>query len=155
MFSKEKLRTPLKMILGVLVVITTVAVVAHASIVTFTPHAAKFTYSLSPGSASSAVLIPGANQPTLVMGDQLTVGYRGIGQVSLLRVQGQFLEWVGLESPYSAAVTSGYGSTFGQHIVYIDWVHNVDIEVVDADHIRVHNSSTSTITATGNVKLIW
>jgi hypothetical protein len=75
------------------------------------------------------------------MGQQNALGFRGVGQVTLLWVPGEFLEWVGLESPFAAAITSGFGSTPGQHIVFIDYGHQVDIQVNSADTFVVHNGS--------------
>jgi hypothetical protein len=87
------------------------------------------------------------------MGTQTANGFRGVGQVSMLHIPGQFLEWVGLESAPLAKITSNYSSTFGTHIVYLDWDASVDLQVFNPDSFVVHNGSIST--ATGNVTLIW
>ena len=73
--------------------------------------------------------------------------------MSLQHIPSDFIEWVGLESPSNAAITSGASATLGVHIVYIDLGHLVDIQVASADTIRVHNGSAAT--QTGNVTLIW
>jgi hypothetical protein len=64
------------------------------------------------------------------------------------------MTWVGLESPGGGAITSGGSGTAGTHIVYINGLHSVDIQVASADMIRVHNGN-GTNSAAGNVTLIW
>jgi len=63
------------------------------------------------------------------------------------------MEWVSLESLSGAAITSGFNTTAGTHIVYIEINHQVDIQVASADTIRVHNGSAGTRAV--NVTLIW
>ena len=41
----------------------------------------------------------------------------------------------------------------GTHIVYLDFSHQVDIQVASADTFVVHNASSGT--RTGNVTVIW
>jgi hypothetical protein len=41
----------------------------------------------------------------------------------------------------------------GTHIVWINFDHDVDIQVASADTIQIHNSFGSTLA--GNVTLIW
>jgi hypothetical protein len=140
------------LILAAVVATLTLSVVVHATQVITTPNAAFFTYSLAPG-ANSAPVTPVANQSVLVMGVQTASGYRGTGHVTLLHVPSSFLEWVGLESPSGAAITSGFSGTAGTHIVFLDFIHSVDIQVNTPDTFRIHNANT--ITMTGNVTLIW
>lgn len=139
------------LLIGVVATLT-LAVVAHATQVITTPNAAIFGYSLAAGTNSVAIT-PVANQSVLVMGVQTAVGFRGTGHVTLLRVPGSFLERVGLEAPAAAAITSGFSSSAGTHIVFLDFSHQVDIRVNTADTFVVHNGSAST--RTGNVTLIW
>jgi hypothetical protein len=87
------------------------------------------------------------------MGQQNALGFRGVGQVTLLWVPGSFLEWVGLESPSGAAITSGYSSSPGTHIVFLDFAHQVDIQVNSADTFVVHNGSPQA--QYGSVTLLW
>jgi hypothetical protein len=116
------------------------------------PHAMVISYSLANG-ASSSPITPPADQPVLIMGIQDQGGFRGVGQVTLLRVAGQFLEWVGLESTAGAAITQGFSSTPGTHILYLDFGHSVDLRVNDTDSFVVHNASGGL--ASGTVTLIW
>jgi hypothetical protein len=117
------------------------------------PNEATFPYSLGANGNSAPIFVPVAFQPVQVMGVQNAIGVRGVGQVTLLRVPGSFLEWVGLESPSAAAITSGFSGTVGKHIVFIDFAHQVDIQVASPDSFRIHNASGGT--RFGNVTLIW
>ncbi len=134
-----------------------VAVVAlnigmHATQTITTPNASKVTYNLNAGASSTAVN-PAESVPVLVMGVQNNLGYRGVGQVSLLHVPSSFLEWTGIESPAAAAITSGFSGTAGTHIVYLDYSHLVDIQVASTDTFIIHNANT--IAMAGVVSLIW
>jgi hypothetical protein len=133
------------------VAIITSMVVANATQTITTPNAAFISFSLATG-ANSAAITPVTNKSVLVMGCCTGPGF-GVGHVSLQHIPSQFLVWVGLESPNSAAITSGSGSTAGTHIVFIDFAHHVDIQVASADTIRVHNGSANT--QAGNVTLVW
>ena len=88
---------------------------------------------------------------------QTTVNYRGAAHATVLRVVGSFVEWVGLESPSAAAsaVTSGYSGVTGTHILYCDYSHTADLEVLAPDTLRIHNSGASVNPAVGTVTLIW
>jgi hypothetical protein len=116
------------------------------------PTRKVFKYTLVAG-ASSKPITPPANQPVLVMGVQTTIGYRGVGQVSMLRISDSFLEWVGLESPATATITSGFSGAAGTHIVYLDYSGQVDLEVNDGNSFVVHNGASGT--RTGQVTLIY
>ena len=114
--------------LAVFVAASTLAVVANAAPTFLTPHKAYYSYSLTPGGYSSAIT-PASGTSVSVMGTQTANGFRGVGQVSMLHIPGQFLEWVGLESAPQTKITSNYSSTFGTHIVYLDWDGSVDLQV--------------------------
>jgi hypothetical protein len=132
------------------VVIVTSMVVANATQTITTPNAAFVSYSLAAG-ANSAPITPATNRSVLVMGICTTL--QGVGQVSLFHSPSVGMYWVGLESPSSAAITSGGSSIAGTHIVFIDNVHVVDIRVASADTILIHNGASST--RAGNVTLVW
>jgi hypothetical protein len=140
------------LMLAALVGTLTVAVAVQTTQVITTPNATFISYNLAAG-ANTGAITPVASQAVLVMGVQNTLGFRGVGHVTLLRVPSSFLEWVGLESPTPAAITSGFSGTPGTHIVYLDFSHQVDIEVNTTDSFRIHNGSTGQ--RTGNVTLIW
>jgi hypothetical protein len=116
------------------------------------PNQVDYGYTLA-GGANSAAITPITNQAVFVMGCQTTIGYRGIGSVTLLHVPSSFIEWVGLESPAGAAITQGFSGTAGTHILYLDYSHLVDVRVAGPDTILIHNGNS--ITQTGDLKLIW
>ena len=126
--------------------------VAEPALLLLYPNKSVFSYNLAPG-ANKLITPVAANVPVLVMGVCTSLADRGVGQVTLLHIASSFLEWTGLESPFSASITNGYSGTAGTHIVYIDYSHQVDIQVASPDTIRVHNGSGAL--RTGNVTLVW
>lgn len=140
------------LLVGAMVAAATIAVTVHAADAVTTPSKMILKYSLAPGANSTAVT-PVANVPVFVMGVQTTLGYRGVGQVSLLRISGSFLEWTGIESPALAVLTYGFSGTAGTHIVYLDFSHLVDIEVSTPNSFIIHNANS--INQTGQVTMIW
>ena len=140
------------MLVAAVVAIVTSAVVAETEETLFTPDKSVILYSLSAnGNTQGITLAP--FRPVLVMGCCTTHNFRGVGHVTLLDIPNSFIEWVGLESPSRASITQGFSSAAGTHIVYIDFGHQVDIEVNSADTIRVHNGAPAL--RSGNVTLIW
>ena len=136
--------------MATVVAIITSIVVANATQTITTPNAAFFSYSLAPG-ANSAAITPVTNRSVLVMGCCPFSG--GVGQVSLLHIPSTYIAWVGLESSGSATITQGATATAGTHILWIDLLHHVDIQVASADTIRIGNGATTA--RAGNVTLIW
>jgi len=130
----------------------TLVTVAHAVQVVSTPNASSIRYSLAPNTNSSAVT-PVSNQPVLVLGCQTNLNYRGVSQITLLRIPGSFLEWVGLESTAGAAITQGFSGTAGTHIVYLDYSHTVDIRVNTPDSFVIHNGNPNPMAV--SLTLIW
>ena len=147
----QKTSRPGVILLATVVAIITSMVVANATQTITTPNAAFISYSLAIGT-NSAAITPATNRSVLVMGCCINTDI-GVGQVSLLHIPSTTIEWVGLESPTGAAITSGHSSVAGTHIVYIDLGHLVDIQVASADTIRIHNGNTFTVA--GNVTLVW
>ncbi|MGO9057674.1 MAG: hypothetical protein ACLQU2_09870 [Candidatus Binataceae bacterium] len=143
-------------LLGAAVIATlTFAVVVHAAgfyVFVSAPQEFTFSYSLAPG-AKTGPVTPLAGIPNQIIGVDTTPGYRGVGEVSLLRIAGSFLEWTGLETPYGAAIASGFSGTVGTHIVFLDYSHKVQIEVNSPDSFVVHNTNTSGAIHTGVVDL--
>jgi len=149
----QKFSRPLVILLATVVAILTSIVVANATQTITTPNAAFISYNLTTGT-NSAAITPAGTRSVPVMGccsDQS--GDEGVGQVTLVRIPGAFLQWVGLESTFNASITQGVALTAGDHIVYIDRAHQVDIQLASADTIRVHNGTNGT--RAGNVTLIW
>jgi hypothetical protein len=142
----------LVIVLATVVLILTTMVVANASLTFTTPNAVKMSYSLAAGANSAAItLTPSTSMQ--VMGCSTTSGDLGVGQVSLLSITGTGIDWVGLNSTPSAAITQGLSAVANTHIVYIDASHQVDIRVASATTILVHNGAAAT--RAGSVTLIW
>jgi hypothetical protein len=148
----QKFSRPGVILLATVVAIITSVVVANATQTITTPNAAFISYNLA-GGANSAPITPATNKSVLVMGCCNTAGRQGVGQVSLLHLPSAGMEWVGLESYSGAAITQGATATVGDHIVYIDNFHELDIQVASADTIRIHNGDIAT--RAGNVTLVW
>ena len=140
------------------------AVTANAGDVTspnaggVTPHVATVanaisaSYFLGPGQTSASIFVP-SFVPVHLVGVQLTFNFRGVGEVALLSVSSFFLEWVGLESTAGAKITEGFSGVPGTHIVFLDFSHQVDVQVASPITIRIHNASTGT--RFGSVTLTW
>jgi len=142
------------MLLATVVAIITCLAVANATQTITTPNAAFISYNLVPG-AFSAAITPATDKSVQVMGCCTTAGDTGVGQVSLLHSSTSihFIEWVGLESPQTSTITNGDTAIAGTHIVYIDFLHNVEVQVASNDTIRVQNHAASP--RAGNVTLVW
>ena len=149
---REKFGRALAFLLAVLIAGLTGSVVVQATQTITTPNAAFVSYNLA-ANANSAAITPAANQSVLVMGVCNTLNFRGVGHVTMLRAPGSFLEWVGLESHAGAAITQGFSGVNGTHILYLDFSHQVDLEVNTTDSFRVHNGANAV--RAGNVTLIW
>jgi hypothetical protein len=140
------------LLLAAFVAVAALNIAMHATATVTVPNAAKVTYNLDAGASSSAVT-PAESVPVLVMGVQNNLGYRGVGFVTMLHVPSSFLEWTGIESPSGAAITSGFSSTAGTHVVYLDYSHLVDIQVASTDTFIIHNANS--IAMAGVVTLVW
>jgi hypothetical protein len=141
-------------VLAAIVVLITSVVLVNATTSLTVPNAATYPWTLPPG-GSFNVGVPALDRPVFLMGVCTTVGDRGIGQVSILRATAApgFLMWTGLESATPSGVTSGFSATPGTHIVYFDFAHTIDVQVLTATAFRVHNTGTSL--KTGAITMIW
>ena len=139
-------------LLGLAVLALTLLCAQRAYAVVLVPNALTSRFSLAPG-ADSAPITPPANQPVLVMGACTSLGFRGVGQVSLLRLPGEFLEWTGLHSADPASIASGGAAAAGTPIVAIDFSHEVFLQVHNPDSFHVHNGAGNV--RTGQVLMIW
>jgi hypothetical protein len=148
----ERIKTGGRLLTTALVAMLALIIVLHAGAITLTPNVALVPYTLAADSASGPLgLAP--NQGVLVIGTNTTSGDRGVGQVSMLHISGQFLEWVGLNSPHNGTIAQGFSGTPGTRIVQIDYSGTVFLQVYSADYFQVVN--TGTTTQTGNVLVIW
>jgi hypothetical protein len=139
-------------ILALVVVGLTLTCTARAVQNVLTPNASLVTYNLAAG-ANSGAITPPVYSPTLVMATCTTTGFRGIGHVTLMRVPGAFLEWVGLNSTAGATIAQGWSGAAGTHIVWIDFSHQVNLQVNTTDTFRVHNGAAAA--RGGYVTMIW
>jgi len=154
--STQKWSTRAGKLLAVGVILSTTIVLINATVTLSVPNAATYPYSLVAGGTFNVGVPTGAyDRPMLLMGTCTTVGVRGVGQVTMLRPSAAptFLEWTGLESISGSTITSGFSDVLGTHIVYLDFAHEVDIEVFNGSAFRVHNESSGT--RTGNITFIW
>lgn len=124
---------------------------SSGAIATLQSKTTTVNYTLDPG--ASLVITPPASVPVLLIGTCITPGDRGVGQVSLLRLPGQFLEWVGLNSPASGTISKGFSGIAGTRIIQIDFNGQVLLEVGPADTFRVRNASSGV--RTGSVTMIF
>jgi hypothetical protein len=152
MKKKSNIQRCGSLLLALVVATLTVAIMAKASQTVTVPNAATFTYNLAAG-ANSAPITPASNQAVFVMGTQTTIGYRGVAMATLLHIPAGFIEWVGLESPNGSAITQGFGGNAGVHIMYLDFSHQVEVQVASPDTIMIHNGAAQA--RTGNLELIW
>ena len=119
------------------------------------PTRRAFTYDLAPGAYSEPISLP-PHIPVRMAGTQLGEGTRGIGAVDIMSIpdqNGRFLEWVGLHSTGGASIAQGFSGTSGTVIVYIDFAHQVAIEVFSPTQVRVHNLTS--IRRFGDVSLTY
>src|SRR5438552_1912167 len=102
----QKFSRPGVILLATVVVIVTTMVVANATQSLTTPNAAFISYNLATNTDSAAIT-PAASRSVLVMGCCTTSPAQSVGQVSLFHIPSSGMVWVGLESPFGAAITSG------------------------------------------------
>ena len=117
---------------------------------TGTPTEITYHFDVPAGKTSGAITIP-ASVPVLVMWVNNQPGYRGVGQATMLRITGSFLEWVAYDSLSSGAtLDDGFSGTAGTHIEYMDYSQEVDLQVASPGTIKVvnNNSSATSITLT-------
>ena len=91
-------------------------------------------YTLKSGD-SKKIKLP-ANVPVLVIGANRTVGDFGVGQVTILGVPKQGLQWAGYDG---GGFTSGASATPDTHIIFLDTGGTVDLEVDSDTSILIHN----------------
>jgi hypothetical protein len=109
-------------------------------------------YSLAAG-ATKAIVLPAANTPIQVSCSQNNQGNVGVGQATINRSSTfDGLVWVGFDVA-TGQVTVGDSATAGTHIVWCDFLGEVDIEVLGATEIEVKNGSSGT--ASGVVMFVY
>jgi hypothetical protein len=131
----------------------TFAVAAHAVQSLTTANAFTLSYSLGSG-ANSTGITPPANLPVLVMGEETSAGDVGSSDMTVVNSVGQDNElvWSGLESD-GGGVTAGFSTAPNTHIIFIDFDHCVDLEVVNQTSFKVHNGCS--FARAGRVTEMW
>jgi hypothetical protein len=128
-----------------------IAVVARPA----TANEIQVDYNLAAGATSKPIAIPAFSTPVSVTCVQNGVGFRGVGQATVLRTAAapQFLEWVGMDIATSA-VSANFGNTAGMHIIYCDYTgKTVDMQVQSASSIQIVNTGSQT--ASGVINFVW
>ena len=115
-------------------------------------------YSLAPGTISNPINVPAVNTPITVTCAQNNGAFRGIGQMTLLRVGPPlFLEWVGIDTATNqgatSVVTHGFSGLGGIHMIYCDAASSVDIQVQSPTTIQVTNVNAAA--ASGVINFVW
>ena len=114
-------------------------------------------YNLAPGASSAQIIVPAINRPVSVTCSQNNGAFRGIGQMTLLRVApAAFLEWVGIDTATNQAVShvsADFSTIAGTHMIYCDSASSVDIQVFSAAAIQVKN--TNAAAASGVINFVW
>jgi hypothetical protein len=105
-------------------------------------------YTLKAGESKKINLPP--NIPVLVIGANRTVGDFGAGQITILSVPKQPLQWAGYDA---SGFVSGSSATPDTHIIFLDTASTVDLEVDSTTSIIIHNSGTDK--AQGEVTLTF
>jgi hypothetical protein len=100
-------------------------------------------YSLAAG-ASKTIAVPAQNTPIQISCTQNTIGNVGEGEAAIIRsTTDVLLDWVGIDYA-TGAVSRGFSSVAGTHIIYCDFSGNVAIEVASATGILIKNNYSST-----------
>jgi hypothetical protein len=149
---------PAKFILAVIVGALTLAVVGHATQTIVTSNSAVYTYSLVPGQTGENISPP-ADTPVWIIADQTgtVCGCDRVGSSLMTLVNSSVdgeLVWNGFESN-KGGLTAGFSNALATHIMFIDYLHTVDLEVNNGDSFHVANSSSSAYTANGSVTMDW
>lgn len=126
-------------------------VVDVLGIFTMPEHAApaviqSFNYSIAANIVSALPIAIPADRPVQIFSTDLTLGDRGVSQVTILQCCGtspQFLEWNGLNSPANSGITAGFSATAGTEILKLDFSGLMVLEVNDASSVRLHNKAAS------------
>lgn len=105
-------------------------------------------YTIDAGKTVTGIAIPVADRPIHMMVVCTMPLDRGIGSVTLMRVNGTFLEWVGTDiatnSDGTAEVEAGFSHTEGARIMFADINRSVEVEVQNDASIQIENKSSST-----------
>jgi len=136
---------------SLIVVATLSEVVGKAAVTISTPNSVVVNYTLAAGATSSPIA-PATNQPVIIIGSNIGTTDSGVSTLTLVRIPGVMMRWVGMEAGTGATVHNG-SAALGTHIIWLDQSNKVALEVFSADDFVINNASTAT--QSGSVKLIW
>jgi hypothetical protein len=128
-----------------------VGVVSEAASTITAPNSSVVSFSLTAGGTSAGFTPPTGSGVLLLAMDTTTANF-GVGNISLAHITGTEIRWVGQESS-TGAITHGGTTAPGTHVVYLDASHKVDLEILSADSLVIHNGMTTT--QAGKVTMIW
>ena len=125
------------LISAALVATVTFVVAAHAVQTIRTPNAITTSFSLNQGQSTGAISVA-ANPPTLVMGDTSSGNNLGLSDMTVVSASG-ILMWNGIESAGGGFTQGVNNGSPGVHMMFIDFMHCVDIEVNSSTSFKVVN----------------
>ncbi len=140
-------------VLPAIVVVLTLGIVERAWTATTVANATTFGTNVNAGT-SGTVFTPPANLPVMVIACQTNTGNVGSSEMTVVNSAGfdNELVWSGLESN-AGGVTAGFSPTAGTHIIFIDFAHQVDLQVNNGTSFKIHNGSS--VTQRVVVTMIW
>jgi hypothetical protein len=127
--------------------LSTLCLVAGTMVMSAPAFANEFqlTLNVAAGATSVPIAVPGINTPVSVTCVQNSVGNRGVGQATILRVSpAAFLEWVGMDIANSGVPSTGFTSGAGAHIIFCDFSKLVDLQVASATQLQIKNTGAGT-----------
>ncbi len=112
----------------------------------------QLSFAVNAGTTSIPFNVPASNTPVSVTCVQNSLGFRGVGQATVLRVNPpSFLEWVGMDVANAGVPSTGFSASAGTHIIFCDFVgKTVDLQVANATQMQVANTGGSNATVVIN-----
>ncbi len=114
----------------------------------------QFCYDLKPSTASARIAVPVVAKPIHMMVSQAEGGFKGVGEVVLMRLTPpDALTWLGWDFA-STAREAGTSGVAGTHIMYADTSGDVDVQVASATSVIAVNNN-NTFIQYGCLAFIW
>jgi hypothetical protein len=111
----------------------------------------QLSFSVAAGATSIPITVPAYNTPVSVTCVQNTLGNRGVGEATVLRVNPPTaLEWVGMDVANGGTPSIGFSSSAGAHIIYCDFAKLVDLQLASATQMQITNTDSATQTVVIN-----
>jgi hypothetical protein len=108
-------------------------------------------YTIASGATEKGIEVPVSLRPVHLMIATTTDEDRGFGEATIMRAAGQFLQWLGADyasqnGSTPVALNSGFSTSPGTHIMYADFLKDVDVQVETADKIQLKNTFGAPVT---------